>query len=324
MFRYKVIRDRYARRCGRQFMSNLGLEGTFSLKQVYRSRDYPRERWIYRLDLDDAQYALKIDVKADVTDRLRYEYATLKKLDAYFKSNAKAEGSVVAPLYISHDGKFFVSEFMDRPTVEHLIHHLESNRQAAQIFRRAGAWLHHLHSFEAQEHAKFWPNWMLEKIEARIADGPQAEEADYSPMVAQMRRDATRLTGLEDLAGFCHGDFHAGNLIIGKGQCHGLDIRKVTAKLLVYDIVDFLKADIFRPCTPDGLDQSGISVENKAKFFRLYRHKVNMAILDYCLRGRLLIDWLEISPDKYVKRPSQREKFGYLRERLMHAFSRPF
>lgn len=324
MFRFKVIRDRYARRCGRQFVDRLHPGRTFGLTQIYRSRQYPRERWIYRLDLDEAQYALKMDVRADVTGRLRYEYATLKELDAYFKSNPQAKGGVVAPRYLSPDGKFLVNEFIDRPTAEHFIHHLESDRAAAQIFRRAGAWLDHLHSFEPREQTQFWPNWMFEEMAALIADGPQADEADYAPMIAQMRRDATRVTGLEDLAGFRHGDFHAGNLIISEGQCHGLDVKKIREKLLVYDIVDFLKADVLRPCAPESVDRSGISSENKAEFFQLYRHRVNRDILDYCLRGRLLIDWLEITPAIYSKRSCERTKFAYLKERLTRAFARPF
>lgn len=324
MLRFRIFRDRYAQRCGRQFIDRLHPGKAFSLKQVYRSRDYPKERWIYRLDMDEAQYDLKIDIKADVTGRLRYEYATMKELDSYFKENSQADGSVVAPCYLSPDGKFFVTEFIDRPTAEHLIHNLENDRRVAQIFRRAGGWLHHLHSFEPQEQRKFWPNWMFETMEARIADGPKADASDYRPMIEQMRCDEARLTGLEGPAGFRHGDFHAGNLIIGKGQCHGLDVRQVTETMLVYDIVDFLKADIFRPCAPETVDRSGISAANKTKFFQLYRHTVNVDVLDYCLRGRLLIDWLEITPSKYSKRLSQRKKFDCLQERLTLAFARPF
>jgi thiamine kinase-like enzyme len=160
---------------------------------------------------------------------------------------------------------------------------------------------------------------MFEMIATLVHDTPKAAASTYSPMINMLRRQGESLTRRHDTCGFTHGDFHGRNLLLGKGATYGIDFTEATEKLLVYDIVDFLKMDIFRPATPDALDRSGILRANKEMFLRQYSHPLDIDILDFCIRARLLIDWLSITQSKYDSSSFQRRKFYLLHDRLKQA-----
>lgn len=162
---------------------------------------------------------------------------------------------------------------------------------------------------------------MLEQITAAIAKDPAASLADYQPMIALTRFEAERLTGQTCIKTLCHGDFHGKNLIMGRGVTYGFDVTQVEEKLAIYDIVDFLKGDIFRNTKNEAIDKNGVTKAHKDMFFKLYRHPINSEILDFSLRTRLLIDWLSISRTRHAKSPFQRDKYDRLKKRLQIAFS---
>ncbi|OUS37571.1 hypothetical protein A9Q94_05735 [Rhodobacterales bacterium 56_14_T64] len=162
---------------------------------------------------------------------------------------------------------------------------------------------------------------MFEEIEEILSNAlPQAAASEYHPFLDQMLKDSALFANSEDTLVFSHGDFHGDNLILGPGVTYGLDFTEASEKLAVYDIVDFMKADIFRDGPVDEVDRSGILQHNKDMFFRKYRHPINREILDFCIRGRLLIDWIGISKEAHSKSRFQRTKFSRLADRLTLAF----
>ncbi len=276
----------FSNECARAFLS----EPVTSVEGVKRSHDFPGKRLLLRIRTNSKDYALKIDLDSPETGRLQHEFRVLTDLSAHFAQTPTSQ--VVQPVYVSPSGLFFVTEFVDRPTALDVIYHENDDNRVAQVYRRAGSWLHDLHSVQAAQTFQFWPQWMMERIRNSSHTINSHARHEYQHMMNIMRSDAVHLRGLEDTRVFSHGDFHGLNLILGQGTAIGLDFTEACDKLAVYDIVDFLKADVFRPGNAEDIDRSGILRRNKEMFFRLYRHPVNMDILDFCLRGRLLRDWL--------------------------------
>ncbi|WP_068112124.1 phosphotransferase [Tropicimonas marinistellae] len=300
----------------REFIDAAGIPGAYSLDLIYMSADYPRARQVFKVSAKNQDYALKLDYDSPQTGRLEKDFNVLSEVHGHFSAYERV--ATPKPLYLSADKRFFVTELVGRRTASHVIQKSTNDASVAQVFRRAGHWLHVLHAKSAPQTTGFWPNWMIEAIDVALAEQPvQADPEEYAPMIEMLKRDSEALTGTIDLKVFGHGDFHGSNLILGNGVTYGLDFTESSSKLAVYDIVDFLKADIFRTVRPRDIDRSGLSRHNKSMFFKLYRHRVNPELLDVCIRGRLLIDWLTISRARYAASAFQRKKFTRLRERLL-------
>ncbi|MFA3919593.1 phosphotransferase [Ruegeria hyattellae] len=288
---------------------------------IYRSSNFPQTRLVMRVSTADESYALKIDSESPLTGRLKAEFGVLQDLHTYFQGNETSQ--VVRPVYYSPGHAFFVTVFIDRPTAVDLIYDSPDDGKVAQVYRRAGSWLHDLHRFRTPTHIPFWPQWMMESTRELAKTARPDIAQDCRMMMNIMRADAGRLRSQPDLRVFSHGDFHGLNLILGQGTVFGLDFTEVIEKLAVYDIVDFLKADVFRDDTGQDLDRSGILRKNKEMFFRLYRHPIDMDILDFCIRGRLLKDWLEISGEDYNPTEFEAQKSRHLQHRLRRALTEP-
>ncbi len=296
------------------------LEPTFAC--LYRSADYPDERQIFLVSGPEKQFALKLDTKSSRTRRLETEYGFLQQVQKHFQAYERV--SCIKPVYMSPRGAFFVTEFVGRRTATEAIHDFPQDNRAAQVYRRAGEWLHAFHEFKGLTTERFWYNWMFETIERLLKNTrSQAPEREVRQYLDMMHRDAEKLEGVRDTKVLCHGDFHGRNLILDAGCVYGLDFTEVSEKLAVYDIVDFLKADVFRPGSEGEVDRSGILRHNKDMFFKLYRHPINIDVLDFAMRARLLIDWVGVTQERFQKSAFQRKKFGLLENRLKIAFASP-
>ncbi|WP_126137164.1 aminoglycoside phosphotransferase family protein [Tritonibacter mobilis] len=286
---------------------------------VYKSADFPEERQVFLIEIEGQRFALKLDLTSHKTDRLENEFDVLNRLQLHFEQHKRV--SVIKPIYFSPSGKFFVTEYVGRKTATEAIRELEQDNRAGQIYRRSGEWLNVLHSFTEATHERFWYQWMFENLTSIISSStPQALAEEYEPMIEQLHRDAIKIDGVSDLKVFSSGDFHGRNLIIDSGHVYGLDFTESKEKLAVYDIVDFLKIDVFRQGKSSDIDRSGILKYNKKMFFKLYRHPINMDVLDFSIRARLLIDWMSITRERYSKTKFQRTKFEKFRERLLITF----
>ena len=285
---------------------------------IYRSHAFDDTRSVVILHTAAQAFALKIDTQSPDTGRLRNEYDLLVELYRFFEGNETSR--VVRPVYLSPGGAFLVTEYINRPTAVDLIYNSKDDDQVAQVYRRAGSWLNDLHSRNPPVRYAFRPRWMTDSLKELMTAVPNKIANQSRTMVNLMLSEGTRLKGTEDLRVFSHGDYHGQNLIVGQGKTIGLDFTEARDKLAVYDIVDFLKADIFRNGGASGVDRSGILKRNKDMFFRLYRHPVNVEVLDYCLRGRLLKDWLALWRNDHECSDFERDKRQRLGDRLLVAF----
>ena len=312
--------DEYQRATGYvQEFSDRALAGVqLSFECLYRSHDFADTRMVLRLQGAAQDYALKIDLLSPSTSRLQDEFRLLNTLSEHF---ARTDTSrVIEPVYLSPEGAFFVTEFIDRPTAVDLIHNSTDDGQIAQLYRRAGAWLHELHSFQPAQDYGFRPRWMTDSIAELLQTVPTAIRQDGQPMADVLYETAQHLKGVPEIRVFAHGDFHGQNLIVGRGSMIGLDFTEAQDKLAIYDIVDFLKSDVFRDAAPADVDRSGIVKTNKDMFFRRYRHPINMQLLDFCVRARLLKDWLELWQTNHSCSPHEEDKRHRLGNRLQAAF----
>jgi len=288
------------------------------LECVYRSHGFPGSRLVMKVETASKDYALKIDTMSPETGRLEKEFGTLRRLFDHFQGHESAR--VVRPVFLSQCGTFMVTGFVDRPTAVDVIYNSKDDKQVAQVYRRAGAWLHHLHSFQSPTNYAFRPRWMTENIRELATAVPPQIARISQPMVDEFLAEAAHLRNRQDLRVFSHGDFHGLNLIMGQGTTIGLDFTEARDKLAVYDIVDLLKADIFRDGTKPEVDRSGTLTVNKEMFFKLYRHPIDIEILDCCLRGRLLKDWLRLWRPDFICSPFEERKRDLLATRLKQIF----
>lgn len=303
----------------REFVSNVGLQGETNFVCVYRSTHFEHERQVFKVSVGGKLFAMKVDRGGPKSGRLASEFAVLQGLHDHFERHEKQ--AVPAPVYASKNGEFFVIEFIDNRTATEVIKTVKDVKSAGQVYRRAGGWLHALHQYQGKTRARIYPNWMFEALDVSIRKGPRAPSEKYLPMIAQLRAEADQLGKREDTKAFCHGDFHASNLIMGQGVTYGFDFTEAKEKLALYDIVDFLKVDIYRTGVLADVDRSGVTRQCKSMFFKLYRHSIDLELLDFCLRGRLLMDWTFITSERHHKSHSQRNKYLKLEERLNIAFA---
>ncbi|MCG7520753.1 phosphotransferase [Ruegeria sp. Ofav3-42] len=285
---------------------------------IYRSHAFEDSRAVLILHTASRAFALKTDTESPATGRLKNEFELLVELYDYFEGNDTSR--VVRPVYLSPGGAFLVTEYLSRPTAVDLIYNSPDENQVAQVYRRAGSWLNDLHARHPPISYAFRPRWMTDSLRDLIRGVPYDIAEQSRKMVNVMLAEGARLKGTEDLRVFSHGDFHGQNLIVGQGKTIGLDFTEARDKLAVYDIVDFLKSDIFRDGDGAAVDRSGILKRNKDMFFRLYRHPINHDILDYCIRGRLLKDWLRYWQTDFTCSEFELRKRGLLETRLKQVF----
>ena len=288
------------------------------LECVYRSHGFPGSRLVMKVETPGQDFALKIDTISPESGRLGREFETLNRVFDHFKGHES--GRVVRPVFLAPGGAYMVTEYIDRPTAVDLIYNSDDDKQVAQVYRRAGAWLHHLHSLQNPVQYAFRPRWMTNNIRELSTLVPDHITPISRPMVDTFLAEAARLRNRPDLRVFSHGDFHGLNLIMGQGTTIGLDFTEARDKLAVYDIVDFVKADIFRSATQEEVDRSGMLKTNKQMFFKLYRHPIDTEILDCCLRGRLLKDWLRLWRPDFMCSQFEERKRDLLEARLKQIF----
>ena len=301
-----------------EFKSHANLNGEIELACLYNSRSASKDRQVFRLQIGLDVFAMKVDHLADETGPLRGEFETLQGLHTYFSEHDKL--SVPEPLYLSSSGKFCIISFLDGKTATVALREKPDSKPAGQVFRKAGLFLNELHEYKGLSVGKLYPNWMFKAIEKAVATGPYADASQYTQMYEKFRSQSKNFTQKHYTKGFSHGDFHASNFILGHGVAHGIDFSETSEKLVVYDIVDFLKSDIYRLGVLNDVDESGVTKHSKSMFLKLYQHPLDIAALNFCMRGRLLIDWVRITPERHAKSTFQQNKFEQLRTRLEIAF----
>lgn len=294
----------------------------FAVTCLDQSKDFPTERMVFILSQDDhPSLVLKIDLAPKPT-RLIKEFRTLERLHPLFASDTRV--AVIKPVYLSPQGHFHITQYTDGKTAKQKIYAKPDLQAAGQIYRRGGEWLHQLHATEPLEQADIFLHWMFEEIEARRSYAkPQAESVVLDRYITVMQADLVRFNKRQAYKAFSHGDFHGGNLILPQRKSYGLDFTEAEMKLSVYDAVDFLKMDMFAPASENEIGPDGLRKQIRSMFFKTYRHPIDPELLNYCLRGRLLIEWVKVGREIHQRSAFQRSKFSCLQQRLSLAFSQP-
>jgi hypothetical protein len=141
-------------------------------------------------------------------------------------------------------------------------------------------------------------------------------------MRAILHEQTRKVNKIRDTHATSHGNFHSENMMLGPGMTYGFDFAEARAKIAVYDVVDFLKCDIYRDTPVDQIDEAGITKTHRDMFFKGYKHKIDKDVLNVSLRGRMLLDWVSITRDSHAKIRTDRILYRKLKPRLDIAFSK--
>ncbi|WP_044044229.1 phosphotransferase family protein [Octadecabacter antarcticus] len=303
----------------REFAQAMAFTGTPDVVRIFTSHLLPLERQVLRVTLGEQIYALKLDFTSDVTERLAHEFEGLKKLSAHFLTYDKL--GTATPVYLSKSGTFFAMNFLDFRTAGQRLKESQQIQTTRQVYRRAGLWLTAMHEFKPQKRSPFYGEWMPLEVDARIDDGQMHAPAnDVVRMRDILAEQIDDVQMVKDTRVWSHGDFHSENIMLGPGMTYAFDLTEARMKLAVYDVVDFLKVDIYRQMPGEGIDSSGIIASHREMFFKGYKHGIKPELFEVAMRGRLLIDWASITKNGFKDREGQRLRFLRLKERLDIAF----
>ena len=286
--------------------------------RIDNSSGGPLPRFVLKMELGERLFVLKLNGEAAHDGRMALEYDALLRLEAALAD--QPDLGVVHPIYLSHERGFMVTDYNDEETAWTW---LISGRDPTPVYRLAGRWLAALHGQGPADETPFWPKWIFSRLDAVLATGtPQARPQAFRPMLRALREQANALRGRLSRRCLCHGDYHPGNLLIGPEGARGLDLSEERRKLAVYDMVDFLKADVQCDGPEEEVGPGGTLNSSRAAFLDGYEEEVDGALLDFCLRARLLITWIDIDQEKYARSDFQRDKWTRLERRLSLAFER--
>jgi len=303
----------------REFAAAQEFAGMPDHRCIYRSVDYPDTRQVWRVALGPDIFALKLDYDAEADGRLAKEFQELLNLRDHFARYDKL--GIATPVYLSPTGAFCVTEFLDHKTAGERPKDVENEQTRRQVHRRAGLWLHAMHEYHPLKKNEFWGNWMVQELDALLEAGEmQANPTEVKLRRALLREQVKSVNRMRDLHATSHGDYHSENMMLGPGMTYGFDFTEARRKMAVYDIVDFLKVDIYRDTPRDGVDSAGITATHREMFFKGYKHPINHDILDVAIRGRLLIDYAAITRKGHAAHGVQQSAFRRLKLRLDMAF----
>ncbi len=302
-----------------EFAKHIGYAGLPRFEVVFVSPVEPEARQVLKVTLGDEAYALKVDFTSAETGRLEGEFNDLKALHRHFSGYDKL--GTATPLYLSPTKRFFAMEYLDHYTAGRRLRRSDSAQATKQVYRRVGLWLTAMHEFKPQKRSPFYGRWMPQEVDQWIAQGQMvADEAAVARMNAQLAEQIEEVQLVKDTRVWSHGDFHSENIMLGPGMTYAYDLTEAKMKLALYDIVDFLKVDVYRDTPAAEVDSSGITAAHREMFFRGYKHKVKPKLFEVAMRGRLLIDWASITPQSHAANEEDRVRFAQLRKRLEIAF----
>lgn len=305
----------------REFAAHRGFAGMPEHENIYQSYEFPDTRQVWKVSLGPDTFALKLDYEAASDGRLAKEFAELQNLSTHFAKYDKL--GIATPVYLSPTGTFCVTEFLDFKTAGERLKDVDNVQTRRQVFRRAGLWLHAMHEYKPPKRKEFWGNWMIKELDEIIARKEmQAPAEDVALMRAILHEQVRNVNRTKDSHATSHGDFHSENMMLGPGMTYGFDFTEARPKMAVYDVVDFLKCDIYRETPAAEVDSAGITAAHREMFFKGYKHKIDKGVLDVSLRGRLLIDWVSITKANHVKLRVDRILYRKLKPRLDIAFAK--
>ncbi|MGJ8612434.1 MAG: phosphotransferase [Octadecabacter sp.] len=303
-----------------EFADHLGFSGKADVARIFTSPVAPQDRQVLRVIFGDDIYAMKIDFTSPDTDRLAREFSDLQRMTAHFAKYEKL--GTVTPIYLSKAGTFFTMNFLGFPTAGQRLKESQSLQTTRQVYRRVGLWLSAMHDYKDQVRGKFNGAWMTREVDALVeADNMRAPVRDVLRMRDLLHKQNKAVFDVRGIRAWGHGDYHSENIMLAPGKTYAFDLTEARMKMAVYDVVDFLKVDVFRQMPGEAIDRSGIIAKHREMFFRGYKHDIKPELFDVAMRGRLLIDWAGITPSGYQKSEHQKLQYTRLKDRLDVAFS---
>ena len=302
-----------------EFADHMEFNDTPEIARIFRSPVLPEERQVIRVVLGEDVYAMKIDFTSDVTARLPREFDDLKRMIEHFSKYEKL--GTVTPIYLSKAGTFFAMNYLGFPTAGQRLGESQSLQTTRQVYRRVGLWLSAMHEYTDQKKGKFNGAWMTREIDALVeADNMHAPVREVLRMRDILHKQNQEVFDIRGIRAWGHGDFHSENIMLAPGMTYAFDLTEARMKMAVYDVVDFLKVDVFRQMPGEMIDRSGIIAKHREMFFRGYKHHIKPELFDVAMRGRLLIDWASITPSGHNSSEHQKLQYARLKERLDIAF----
>jgi len=306
----------------REYQAVSGTSGTFSVNCIHKSNDPGREQMVFSLVHEcGGVLILKKDFVAG-NPWIEKEFSLFEQLQGHFDSAKDCE--VAKPLYLGADNSFHITEYSEGRKATDVLRCPQSQAQANQVFRRCGNWLNHLHQFRPEEPENIWTNWIFEEFDKlAVDDGIHAKPEHYTQFLKQLHSQSGQFQASPCSRVFSHGDFHSGNVILGKGTVCGLDLAYSSMKPDLYDVVDFLASDLNNPLPADDIGPGGIRQASVAFFFRTYRRPISRPLLSFHLRARLLLELVRIQQSAVNRNPKVKARFEILLARLSMAFDQP-
>lgn len=303
-----------------EFQTATGLPGIFGINCIHKSRDVGREQMVFSLIHEDGQVLILKKDFIDGTPWIAREYQLFEQLRPHFATTDDC--TLAEPVYLGADRSFHITRYAEGRTASDVLRAPNSAAQANQVFRRAGKWLNQLHHHAQSAPEDIWMNWIFRELD-QLLTRPEvfAQPQHYAGFLDQLRRDAPQFQASPCPRAFAHGDFHSGNLILGKGSVCGLDLAYGKEKPILYDVVDFLVSDLNNPLPAADITAGGIRRDSVTFFFKTYRHAIQLPLLNFHLRARLLLELARIDGNAEQQEP--RPKFSNLLNRLSCAFDQP-
>ena len=142
-------------------------------------------------------------------------------------------------------------------------------------------------------------------------------------VTGQLKRQAERMEDrrMQDLLGFCHGDFNQHNVIFSQGEWVLLNLEKLTYDIMVRDLANFMRKilekynwntglgiemitayDNIRKLLPEELEQLYLRLAYPKKYWKIANH--------YCSSRKSWISGRDIEKlEKVIEQEVQRKQF---------------
>lgn len=304
--------------CVEEFAQSLSEPQKFELDDIIQARNFRDERCIFLLSSEVRKIAIKFDKTSPTKGHLKREFERLLELDSYFQNLQNFD--VIKPLYLSDSGLFFVTEQVQAPTAIQAVREPSVMLPRTDVYRRAGEWLHHMHSSGPQEVAKFWPGWLMKRInDPQTLANTLVKPEVYEPLMDHITACAHKARGNKILKCVSHGDFHGNNLLMSEAVTYGLDLTAMGVNFAVHDITKLFMMDVVLDADAASLDKSGIVAQHTQAFFDAYKHPIDAGVLGFCVKARMLITLLRTTAQSYAASKYQQRKFGELLKRVQFA-----
>ena len=277
---------------------------------------------IVLLDGACGTYAFKHNPAAAKSGEFAKEAKRLARLGGYLQ--ATPSFGVVEVVWVDPEGEALATRFDPSPTAREALAMADTEAARREVFARGGRWLGSLHHATGKKTDRIDLDWIGDHV-ARLrqhkstAVRPHAAPDLLDRMTAVILEDVLTLKGIEVPSVQGHGDFHGGNLLLGKDQTKALDCTASRRSNPLFDMADYL-IDLDLRCNPeeDEIGASGIDEKHLLAFLDGYGPTSPRDVLDRVIRITMFLKFCKITLLTFAGDPVVRRRFLAQRNRLTH------